>query len=101
ESGETPPPAVMRLAMPTPPELAAAVARRLAGEDISGLSGQQQITLSPDLSAADALYLDALESKLAFLNELHTQAAQRRKARYDLANLTPEEYRKRVAESII
>jgi hypothetical protein len=93
-------PAVKRLLAPAPEEVAAVIAQHLVGGDNSNLPESVAVDLSLGPNAGNVHYLDALESKLDFLKGLHTQAAQRRKARYDLEHLTPEAYRERIATSI-
>ncbi|MCX6047494.1 MAG: dienelactone hydrolase family protein, partial [Chloroflexi bacterium] len=53
-----------------------------------------------DQTTMDALYQRSFLSKLAHLETLHTAARQGLQQRYALTEITPEQYRQRVAESL-
>ncbi|MBX3010066.1 MAG: dienelactone hydrolase family protein [Caldilineaceae bacterium] len=91
-------PRVARLIAPDATAVATAVATMLAPV---GAAVTEQPT--PFIFAAAVLaeaYQPALASKVAFLEGLHAQARQTRLQRYDLATLTPADYRTRVAQSL-
>jgi hypothetical protein len=93
-------PAVTRLVAPSPLELAAAVARYLAGTDDFENHEKESTERTADQQDGEAHYRSTLESKLAFLQDLHSHAAHARAARYNHAELEPASYRQRIADSI-
>jgi hypothetical protein len=96
-----PPRAVERLvaAAPEADALVATVSSRLARR--TQPAGPAPVaTAEAELPPEEALYHRALESKLAFLEAGHAAAREHRARRYDLASLTPDDYRRRVAEGL-
>jgi dienelactone hydrolase len=82
--------------------LAAAVAAALARREASAPPAQAPRPTArsvPQAAPAD-LYRHGLENKLSYLEATHGLARRRRGQRYDLATLTLEQYRLRVAESL-
>lgn len=82
------------------------VAARVAAWLTSAPSSMSLLAESPIVPARlepaviDVLYQQALTHKIAYLEALHETARQRRQQRYDLASLTPTDYRNRVAQSL-
>ncbi len=91
-------PQIERLVAPSSEKLASAVAAQLSAQ--SSPAAPPPTTVALDHATFDALYQRAFISKLAHLERLHTEARQRLHQRYALADVTPEQYRQRVAESL-
>lgn len=90
---------VTRLVTPAVGELTAAVAASLA--PTGGLATPQSIpAINLEIALTTEFYQQALVRKVAYLEGLQEAARQKRQRRYDLATLTPDTYRARVAESL-
>jgi dienelactone hydrolase len=90
-----------RLVSPSAEALARAVANSLSMQPAE----HRQATSLPSPVTINALdwdasYSAALTSKHTYLEMLHERAQQQRRRRYDLAALTPDEYRARIAASL-
>lgn len=81
-------------------KLAAAVAEHLAPAPARDRLRVDSVAPPDDLRTVDELYRRTVRSKLAWLEQEHERARQRRRARYIPGELSVEAYRDRVAESL-